>query len=98
LATSPTRIGVKPAPARTTAAAMSAVPFTKPVPRITYSTRFSSVVRAPMSRFEFCTAAKISSSDTPAARAASGSTSTWYSRTKPPMAATSEMPCAARRP
>ena len=63
-----------------------------PSPRTTYSTRLISIVRAPTSTFDMRTAANTCSSVTPYARIASGSTSTWYSRTKPPIEATSDTP------
>ena len=59
-----------------------------------YSALFTSMVRAPTSMFELRTAMKTSLRRTRAARIASGSTSIWYSRTKPPTEATSLTPSA----
>ena len=53
----------------------------KPRPRMMYSTRLISIVRAPVSRFAFLTALATWPIVTLCASMASGSTSTWYSRT-----------------
>ena len=62
-----------------TVRAMSSTDFTKPMPRTTISMRFTSIVRAPTSRFAFRMALTTAASGTLRARRASGSTSTWYS-------------------
>ncbi len=77
-----------------TDSSMSATSSIHPSPRTKYSARLISITRAPTSRFEPRTARKTSSSLTPCARMASGSTSIWYSRTKPPTEATSATPSA----
>ncbi len=65
---------------------------------MTYSTLLTSIVRAPTSTLDIRTALKISSSVTLKARIASGSTSIWYSCTKPPTEATSLTPSDDWRP
>ena len=49
----------------TTEASMSPKLLMRPIPRITYSARLISMVRAPTSTFDIRTEAKISSSVTP---------------------------------
>ena len=76
----------------TTACSRSSTERMYPRPRTRYSTWFTSMVLAPASRLLLRTACITWWMPMPKAFSASGSTSTWYSRTMPPMEATSLTP------
>ncbi len=96
LAISRSRIGC-PSCATTAVFSRSSIDSMNPMPRTTYSARFTSIVRAPTSRLDRRTAFITCVRLIPAARIASGLTSTWYSRTNPPIDATSETPSTPER-